>query len=195
VGLGWAWWLRKRRIGFLAILGLAALSSSTVLSVVLLPSAAMETFLFSVWPFLLPLQVLGIGTVLERERRLFAEEQPLIYAAERDPLTGLLNRRGFEASIPGLSRSGQSAGLLLIDLDHFKRVNDLHGDAASDAVLQEVGSRLIRGSRPIDLVGRFGGEKLAVFLPGLTVRQSEAVSQRICALIEETPLCCPRAPA
>ena len=194
VGLGWAWRLRERQPGLPAILGLAALSSSTVLSVALMPSGAIGTFLFKVWPLLLPLQVLGIiivGTVLERERRLFGSEQRLTQAAEEDPLTGLLNRRGFDSMIPQMSMSGKSAGLLLIDLDHFKRVNDLHGHAAGDAVLKEVGLRLKRSSRPNDLVSRFGGEEMVIFLPGLTARQTKEVGQRICNLIGKQPFLLP----
>ena len=194
VGLVWAWWLRGRQPGFRAILGLAAMSSSIILSVALMPATVAAIFIFKVWPLLLSMQILGIiivGTVLERERRLLGGERRLSKVARQDPLTGLLNRRGFDLSIPQMSRSDESAGLLLIDLDHFKRVNDLHGHAAGDAVLKEVGLRLTDNSRPNDLVCRFGGEEMAIFLPGLTARQTEDVGKRICNLIGKEPFLLP----
>src|SRR5690606_37200934 len=90
-------------------------------------------------------------------------------SAERDPLTGLLNRRGFERRLADeaarFDRYAQSIGLLLIDIDHFKRINDTWGHDAGDDVLRTVAATIAAGIRDVDDAVRFGGEEFAVLLP------------------------------
>ena len=82
---------------------------------------------------------------------------------ERDPLTGLANRRHFQAAIKRLADKGQFSGtVFLIDIDHFKRINDVHGHAAGDSVLVEVAQRLRTTLRDEDLVVRWGGEEFLI---------------------------------
>lgn len=83
---------------------------------------------------------------------------------EVDVLTGLLNRRGFDERLRRLLQRGvaQPPVLALLDVDHFKRVNDLHGHAVGDAVLSAIGERLRDTLRPLDLAVRLGGEEFAV---------------------------------
>jgi diguanylate cyclase (GGDEF)-like protein len=90
-------------------------------------------------------------------------------ASRTDPLTGLANRRHFAEQLSfalDATRPGQALGLLLLDIDHFKRTNDTYGHAAGDAVLREVARQLSAVVRSGDIVARIGGEELAVVMPG-----------------------------
>ncbi len=101
----------------------------------------------------------------------------------RDPLTGLANRRHFRAvltrEIEIVARSGNSALLLMLDIDHFKKINDGHGHLAGDRVLQAV-ARCISGCvRPQDTVARYGGEEFAIVMPDCQAAYGETVAERI----------------
>jgi diguanylate cyclase (GGDEF)-like protein/PAS domain S-box-containing protein len=97
------------------------------------------------------------------------EKDQLLLLSERDSLTGLLNRAGFEKYLVQKVQQGEggTCGLLYIDLDHFKSINDSHGHAAGDEVLREFATRLRRAVRPSDAVARLGGDEFAVVLAGL----------------------------
>ena len=101
----------------------------------------------------------------------------------KDPLTGLSNRRYFQSilvrEIEMVARSGESALLLMLDIDHFKRVNDQHGHPAGDAVLQAVARSLAGCVRPMDTVARFGGEEFAIILPSCQGQYGQLVAERI----------------
>ncbi|OQP85818.1 GGDEF domain-containing protein [Rhizobium rhizosphaerae] len=98
---------------------------------------------------------------------LAAANATLRILARTDGLTGLLNRRTFHEELAVYSRSGRMGGLLQLDLDHFKSVNDTHGHAAGDLVLERVGRMLRAQCGPEDLAGRVGGEEFALFKMGL----------------------------
>jgi len=106
----------------------------------------------------------------------------------KDPLTGLANRRHFRAvverSIDVVARSGEPALLLMLDIDHFKKVNDTYGHQAGDQVLQAIGKALSGCVRPMDTVARFGGEEFSVMLPSCHTGFGAAVAERIRAQIE-----------
>ena len=110
-------------------------------------------------------------------------QQRLVDDARRDGLTGVLNRAGFQQlaarQILRSQRDAQPLAVLLMDLDHFKRINDQYGHAAGDAVI-----RLIAGTagsllRPGDLLGRYGGEEFCVLLPGADLADAAPIAGRI----------------
>lgn len=108
----------------------------------------------------------------------------------RDPLTGLANRRHFrsvlESEIDRVTRSGEAALLLMLDIDHFKHVNDTYGHLAGDLVLQAVAQTLHTCVRPMDTLARYGGEEFAVVLPACQGPFGQAVAERIRRAIETT---------
>ena len=114
--------------------------------------------------------------VQERTAELQAANAALEHLATRDPLTGLHNRRSLDTRLDealALDRRygvphGRVHGLLLIDVDHFKHINDAHGHPAGDAVLRQLAQLLLATVRASDVAARFGGEEFAVLLPELT---------------------------
>lgn len=108
----------------------------------------------------------------------------------RDSLTGLSNRRHFNAvmasEVDRVARSGEAALLLLIDIDHFKSVNDSHGHAAGDEVLRVVAKTLQTCVRPMDTLARFGGEEFVVILPSCQPSFGHVVAERIRRAVENT---------
>jgi len=101
----------------------------------------------------------------------------------KDPLTGLSNRRYFQSvllrEIEIVARSGETALLLMLDIDHFKSVNDQHGHPAGDTVLQAVAKTLAGCVRPMDTVTRYGGEEFAIILPSCQGQYGQQVAERI----------------
>jgi diguanylate cyclase (GGDEF)-like protein len=113
----------------------------------------------------------------DRQRMLLSQ------LSRTDSLTDALNRRGFEerldAEIARSLRSGQPIGLLMLDLDGFKDVNDSLGHAAGDALLTWVAGAIASAARPIDSVGRLGGDEFAVLSPGASAHDARQIAQRV----------------
>jgi len=125
---------------------------------------------------------LKLGETMDALRRL----------ATRDQLTGLLNRREFERILgeeeERAQRFGHPLALVMVDVDHFKRVNDTHGHPAGDDVLREV-ARLVAGEvRTVDRALRFGGEELVVILVQTDRHEALAVARRICEAVARDPI-------
>ena len=119
----------------------------------------------------------------ERNDRLIAQ---LERQAAVDPLTGLLTRRVLDTAVnSALDGAGEAGGtaLLVMDVDKFKTINDVHGHPAGDAVLQQLAAILLGLSRNGDLVSRLGGDEIAVLLPGcpleVAVRRAEAILRAV----------------
>lgn len=127
--------------------------------------------------------------VNERQKAaLEAANEELNRLATRDPLTGLENRRSFLASAERLqalaARTGRPASVLMIDVDHFKTVNDERGHAAGDQALTAVARECLDCLRSSDVLGRTGGEEFAAVLPDTDVDAADEVAQRIRARVE-----------
>ncbi|WP_372622345.1 diguanylate cyclase [Falsiroseomonas sp.] len=107
--------------------------------------------------------------------------------AMRDELTGLQNRRFLEEMLPRLvahaERRGAPIAVLMLDLDHFKQVNDRYGHATGDAVLREVGALLLARLRRMDMACRYGGEELLVVMPDCTAQEALVRAQELCGNI------------
>lgn len=103
--------------------------------------------------------------------------------SSRDALTGLSNRRLFELAIARevdrVARAGEAALLLVVDIDHFKAVNDGYGHASGDLVIQSVARALLDCVRPMDTVARIGGEEFAIILPNCPAAFGHAAAERI----------------
>lgn len=125
-------------------------------------------------------------------RRLLATQAALVEAATTDPLTGLSNRRHVLdrlcEELERATRDEGSVGVLMLDIDHFKAVNDTYGHAAGDAVLSEIASRLAREMRPYDQLGRIGGEEFLIVAPGSTLEEAHALAERARATIAAAPV-------
>lgn len=107
-----------------------------------------------------------------------------------DPLTGLFNRRWFEEICPGLFLPPvQDVSLMLLDLDHFKSINDELGHAIGDQVLRIVGNRLARLVRTDDHVCRYGGEEFLIFLPQTPIEAAGRIATRLCEQLSQ-PMDC-----
>ncbi len=107
--------------------------------------------------------------------------------ASRDGLTGLLNRRAFAEHATQMLRNAhrrqERIAVLMLDIDHFKQVNDRYGHAAGDAVLKAIAAALQRTARETDIVARYGGEEFVVAMPALNARESLAAGERLRAAV------------
>jgi len=103
--------------------------------------------------------------------------------ANLDSLTGLFNRRCLidlgTRELERACQNGQTLGVIMMDLDHFKSINDRHGHAVGDIVLKEVASRIFKGLRDEDIYGRYGGEEFVVFLPGTNSETIMKIAERL----------------
>ncbi len=120
------------------------------------------------------------------------EENHLRHLAETDPLTGLANRAMLEHSLAdalaALQNDSQMLGVLMADLDHFKRINDNHGHLVGDGVLREVAARLRSAVRDVDVVGRYGGEEFMVVLTNASFDMACEIAERIRSRVAGTPI-------
>jgi two-component system cell cycle response regulator len=123
--------------------------------------------------------------------RLRLHYQQSMEMAVTDPLTGLYNRRYMASHLATLlaqSASQHGTAVAILDLDHFKQVNDTHGHPAGDDVLREVGNRIVRNIRGIDMACRYGGEEFVVLMPDTDLESSEVVAQRLLQAIGGKPM-------
>ena len=145
-----------------------------------------------------PELALRLKALLRRKRmgeQMRATVRTGLQAAVMDPLTGLHNRR---YAMPHLARiadharsTGRPFAVMVADLDHFKRINDIYGHASGDAVLVDVARRLRDALRTVDMVARIGGEEFMIVMPGTTLANARIAATRICEDISQTPFAIP----
>ncbi|MGM0481989.1 MAG: diguanylate cyclase [Pseudomonadota bacterium] len=132
--------------------------------------------------------LLGVGLDIARQKQL---EELLKQEANTDKLTGLHNRQSFdgemERALAYHARYGNEIALAMIDLDHFKKVNDTFGHDAGDRVLMELSKRLTGQMREPDFLARWGGEEFIVILPETSLSEAAQVGERLRRCIEEKP--------
>jgi len=131
--------------------------------------------------------ILSVALKVKESARLKAE-----YLAAYDPLTNLLNRRSFfslaSQKIEQHKAEGVPLSLVVMDLDHFKKVNDAYGHHVGDEALKHVANILQNNTRKDDLVGRFGGEEIVILLPKDDCQQASLFTERLRKSLEKTPL-------
>ena len=140
------------------------------------------------------LVLLAEGLFLYRPlfRRLALAHIQLVAAGCTDPLTGCLNRRAFthqaQKSLSSARSTGQSLAVIMLDIDRFKAVNDLHGHAVGDRAINAVVHTVLTSVRLKDHLCRMGGEEFALMLPGESIESASRVAERIRAAVELTPI-------
>lgn len=188
---------------------------SRTLELVCHPTDEHEPFVFRHWwivPLLTPERIVGILVVDDAfsDREVPAGIQHLLVAlanlsaiaveksklfdemralAQVDGLTGLANRRSYEEAIHRLltqaRQTARSVSLIVLDIDHFKQFNDLHGHLAGDDALRFVAQVFRATARKTDLIARYGGEEFAVLLPDTTYDQALVVAEKLVAAVRE----------
>jgi diguanylate cyclase (GGDEF)-like protein len=128
--------------------------------------------------------------MLDLQRELIDAREALVYQANHDALTGMLNRgavmQAMEQAIEEARQSGQPLQIGLIDIDHFKRINDTHGHPAGDAVLQDAARRIEAVLRAGDRIGRYGGEEFLLLVSG-EADDAPAFCERLRSAIADQP--------
>lgn len=136
---------------------------------------------------------LRAGTrILELQNELIAARETRRQQATHDVLTGALNRRtvleGLHRELSRAQREETSVGVILMDLDHFKLINDTYGHPMGDMVLREAVQRLRRELRSHDLLGRYGGEEFLIVLPGCPIAETVTVAERLRQRLASEPI-------
>lgn len=172
--------------------------------------ASVETTLLAItqpvlWRMLAAQQAMALNLLHVLTRRIRENNQVLLGSlelqrqyrskAETDALTGLHNRVWFEEVFPKqldlCERTGQNVCLLMIDIDHFKRINDEYGHPIGDEVLRHLGALLRRNLRATDLCARYGGEEIIVLMPGTEVNQGRLSAERLRNAVAQAELTLP----
>ena len=130
--------------------------------------------------------------MINLQEQLVASLEALRFQATHDPLTGAWNRGAIlDILAREMVRTGRENGCLgvaMVDLDHFKLVNDTHGHLTGDTVLRETTRRMQSSLRPYDELGRYGGEEFLVVLPGCDVSNVTTIAERLCRRVSRHPI-------
>ena len=143
-------------------------------------------------PHELKVRVRAGNRVVQLQEDLLAALKASEFQASHDALTNLWNRAAvldvLSREIARSRRAGTPIGVVIVDVDHFKRINDSHGHVAGDAVLVEVSRWMASSVRPYDSVGRYGGEEFIIILPGATLPESTQMAERLRESFSVQPL-------
>jgi diguanylate cyclase (GGDEF)-like protein len=127
--------------------------------------------------------------IVDLQGELIQAREELRHQATHDALTGLWNRSAIldalEREIARALREGKPIGVIMADLDHFKRINDVHGHPAGDEVLREASRRMTAAIRPYDSLGRYGGEEFLAVMPGCDETCSVRAAERLRAALAD----------
>ena len=130
--------------------------------------------------------------ILDLQNKLISAREELRFKATHDALTGIPNRATVLEAInherSRQVRDANSFGIVLIDIDHFKRVNDSYGHLVGDAVLKSIAQQIVGCVRPYDTVGRYGGEEFLVVVPLSDASGTMSLAERVRRRIESTPV-------
>lgn len=133
-----------------------------------------------------------LATMQKAKAELLEAQESLRFHAEHDALTGVLNRRAvrdvLRRELARCRRERNTLGVILADVDHFKKVNDHYGHAAGDAVLVTVVQRISATLRSYDSVGRYGGEEFLIIAPGCDLALAQKLAERIRSSISDEPV-------
>jgi two-component system, cell cycle response regulator len=129
--------------------------------------------------------------ILQLEEKLVEAREGMRFRATHDGLTKLLNRTAIltclRQSLDVFQRDGTPFSILLCDIDHFKRINDVHGHLAGDAILERFASRIQYAVRSCDLIGRYGGEEFLIVLDGCSADDLPARAEQVRRAVTDTP--------
>jgi two-component system cell cycle response regulator len=130
--------------------------------------------------------------ILDLQAALIHAKDDLQFAAAHDPLTGLWNRGAIldllKREVSRRQRTADPLGVIMADIDYFKKINDTHGHLVGDAVLREVTRRLAAGVRPYDVVGRYGGEEFLIVFPGCNAANLVIGAERLRHCVANDPV-------
>ncbi len=186
-------------VGELSIIDASAPSAYVVASV---PTHLLVISKPVLWRMLAVQQVMALNLLHVLARRIRENNVVLLGSlelqrqyrskAETDTLTGLHNRAWFEEVFPKqlelCERTGQQVSLLMVDIDHFKKVNDEYGHTCGDEALRHMGNLLRRNLRSTDLCARYGGEEMIVLMPGTEIIHGQLTADRLRESVAGTPL-------
>ncbi|WP_086996060.1 GGDEF domain-containing protein [Rhizobium sullae] len=184
VGTGWVRSL---------LLGLTTISSFIVL-VFLPPDVASDLLLSAAAPVMLAniLGVLLLADLLEREKQRVRMVRALENEASVDPLTKLPNRRVFQRAADRCAKEASNRGrpfsIIMLDVDHFKKINDTWGHSVGDTVLSKVADLIRQTVRKTDIAARYGGEEIVILLPNTEGRDASTVAEKLRHAIESEDL-------
>lgn len=175
-------------MAYLSMVAAWALGSDRLISV-LLPAESAAIGLYKGWAFLLLTSILLYLLLVKESARRDAVEADLRALAIYDPLTGLLNRACFmenlEKSVACAARARQKVGVVFIDLDGFKAVNDRFGHQVGDLLLMEIGRRINRVVRAADSAARFGGDEFVVLAQDERASGLRRLAERLSSALRE----------
>jgi len=200
LALGWAFWRHEARgarifaaavaltlastaLAFLVRAVLAAVSPDPVALAIGAPTSLSMAYAFVIF------FVGGLFNLAQIRLVLGRVFQQLLAQSHMDALTGVANRRGFMAALHAVHQRAQRGGLpyalLMVDIDHFKRINDSHGHAAGDTALRRVAQTLAAHVRSGDTLGRLGGEEFCLLLARCDRAVAEGLAQRVCEAVAD----------
>ncbi len=168
------------------------LRSSSDVVVVRRPSWWTPKHTLYVLAFALAITLAVLCWVVLLRNRVEEQARLLRHQATHDGLTGLWNRKAvldlLQREFEIAARAHSSIGIVMLDADHFKEVNDTYGHLAGDAVLQELARRIQLTLRSYDLTGRYGGEEFLIVVPGCTAQQILLCAERVRAMVADSPI-------